>query len=529
MIRAKQKEIIGDLLTSCTDQFWKILVLDNRCRNILASLLTVNELRKFGVTINLSITGKRERVEGVPIVYFIENNKENMEEALKDIHRKLYDNITIIFSSKLSKNNLQWFAEECKKRNLSTNCISRVLDTFLDFQCLEENFFSLERSDMFFRFHGALSSEEDIRSASHTVSEGIYCLLNTLGYDSGLIKCQKDTAGEFVGRSLDSMIQKEKKKTHKNGIDICIIDRSTDLIGPLRHGTAYNAIVKDILEMKDGKVKYIKDNKTQFFDLSNEDWLWEKCSNLHFADATEEISKEFTNYRSEERLATKDDEGEIRAAVFGLSDLLEKKRVISGHLGICEAIMNIMQKRVLSQFFDLEEKIMAVEEDDIISVIKSNEGTEEDRLRLLSMYLLSRGTPAKIKTFENILGERKPILLSIKRIISFLNKAEVDSDEKGLFKNLFSSVKTFMPSNTSLPCTKKAEKLIQDKSQPDTLSLGPQNMKASSLLVFIIGGATYSEWNDIKRNFLKSYKNVFFGSTELLNGETFLSRLEDCS
>lgn len=55
---------------------WKVLVYDDYCKDIMTPLLTVNDLRKQGVTLNLSLGAVRQPISDVPAVYFIQPNAE---------------------------------------------------------------------------------------------------------------------------------------------------------------------------------------------------------------------------------------------------------------------------------------------------------------------------------------------------------------------------------------------------------------------------------------------------------------------
>lgn len=52
---------------------------DDYCQNIILPLVNTKKLRDNGITLHLSISKSRDRVEDVTAVYFVEPTKENIE------------------------------------------------------------------------------------------------------------------------------------------------------------------------------------------------------------------------------------------------------------------------------------------------------------------------------------------------------------------------------------------------------------------------------------------------------------------
>ena len=72
------------------------------------------ELRKCGVTLHLSISQPRDKIAGMPVIYFVESTETNVRYArdlvssmcstiISDLSSNLYDVAYLNFSSPLSK------------------------------------------------------------------------------------------------------------------------------------------------------------------------------------------------------------------------------------------------------------------------------------------------------------------------------------------------------------------------------------------------------------------------------------------
>jgi hypothetical protein len=55
---------------------WKVLVFDNLGRDVISSVMRVNDLRSCGITIHLNLNTTRHTIPDVPVIYLIEPTKE---------------------------------------------------------------------------------------------------------------------------------------------------------------------------------------------------------------------------------------------------------------------------------------------------------------------------------------------------------------------------------------------------------------------------------------------------------------------
>ena len=64
---------------STTDNLWKVLILDTFCRDILAPLFKVGDLRQEGVTLHMMLHSQRDQIPDVPSIYFVSPNSDNIK------------------------------------------------------------------------------------------------------------------------------------------------------------------------------------------------------------------------------------------------------------------------------------------------------------------------------------------------------------------------------------------------------------------------------------------------------------------
>jgi len=70
-------------MTQADRPVWKLLVLDASGQAIISPILKVNDLREQGVTLFLQLKQERERVEEVPVIYFVAPVAESIELILQ--------------------------------------------------------------------------------------------------------------------------------------------------------------------------------------------------------------------------------------------------------------------------------------------------------------------------------------------------------------------------------------------------------------------------------------------------------------
>ena len=94
-VRAKQKAAVLRLLALDDEEAdaatvdWRVLILDAPCRELLAPLLSVNELRTRGVTLHAPLEGERDALDDVAAVYLCRPTEANAARIARDAARGL--------------------------------------------------------------------------------------------------------------------------------------------------------------------------------------------------------------------------------------------------------------------------------------------------------------------------------------------------------------------------------------------------------------------------------------------------------
>lgn len=129
-------------------ELYKVLILDRVCKDIVAPLMRVSELRSQGVTLHLLLESERQPITDVPAVYFVQPTQENIDKIIQDAAASLYDLMYINFATSVPSRLLEQFATGAVKAN-AVGKINKIFDEYLSFVALEATMFSLGLPDCY--------------------------------------------------------------------------------------------------------------------------------------------------------------------------------------------------------------------------------------------------------------------------------------------------------------------------------------------------------------------------------------------
>lgn len=82
---------------------WKVLILDQRSQDILATTLIVQDLRALGVTLHMQLNTDRPPLPDVPAIYFVSPTRDSIKRIGADLEKGLYENFYLNFTSTLPR------------------------------------------------------------------------------------------------------------------------------------------------------------------------------------------------------------------------------------------------------------------------------------------------------------------------------------------------------------------------------------------------------------------------------------------
>ncbi|KAK0912201.1 Vesicle trafficking between the ER and Golgi [Friedmanniomyces endolithicus] len=638
------------ILNAEGEPIWKVLVFDNLGRDVISTVLRVNDLRSLGITIHLNIHQERHPISDVPVVYLLEPTAANMERITQDLQKGLYSPAYINFLSSIPRPLLEDFATQTAQAGTSEQ-IGQVFDQHLNFIVSEPSLFSLGMGNKsYFTMNSAQTSDDDIDANVDKIVGGLHHSNNTLS---------KGGAAEMIAAKLDRKLRDHILNSKDNLFSgnraggasslpssrpvLIIVDRTVDLVPMLSHSWTYQSLIHDVLSMHLNRITVetpVEEGNTgkgsakRSYDLTSSDFFWNKNAPAPFPQVAEDIDAELKRYTDDAAEITKKTGANsiedlqndtsasaqhLKAAITLLPELRERKALLDMHMNIATALLKGIKDRQLDNFFQLEEDIKKQTKVQMLELLADpDKGTQPlDKLRLFIIWFLSTEqevSRADMERFEEALkktGVDATPLTYIRRVREITRMTMISSaptqpqqasastelfrgftsissrltdrfKDAGLganFDTLISGVKNFLPANKDLTLTKITESLMDPQNASTSAlqktegflyfdprsanargtmppsakdarsgaaqsrgieaSFGQRRQGFSEAIVFTVGGGSMDEYGNLQ-DWAKrtngatggaagavSRKRVIYGSTELVNAESFLRELAE--
>ncbi|BFU22478.1 Sec1 family protein [Entamoeba histolytica HM-1:IMSS-B] len=570
MLRLNQNDILNN---NEEELFWKVIIFDQFNSDLLSLQLRVGDVRKYGVTLMLNIKQTRQVLDDVPAIYFVEATKENLDQIIDDMKSRMYLNFTICFSSRISSELLQYFANCCLENKVE-KMIYKIEDLYVNYHVLEPQLFTLSMSNSYQQFNDPQIKEENALKLIDNVTNSLMSICITLK-EIPIIRARNGSLEDVIAKELTqklNLFNTQNPTFFQRGVStrplMLITNRNHDISAGLLHGWNYQALIKEVIEYKMNRVK-INDH-WEDIDITSD--FWNECKNKIIPDVTDVIQNKT------KELITEKEKFQVVANSFGINfdenvevnlneeekkvlqsegmmkygekmtEIRQLKKEIDLHTTIAREIVENIKKREIDLLFSYEDNVMSQIPVDptALNLFIERIQNENDLIRLFYIYLLNSNESnvlQKVLEQKNIPLKALNYMKKLKQTQEYLRLTKEKKKEvgfAGMMSDMFGKVvERLLPSDKNMAVTvlvdtitecKKSELESEYNYYDPKISISNildnrRSIQFKDSIVFVIGGGNYTEYSNIQQYADRNGKRIIYGATELMNGEQLLSQI----
>lgn len=413
-----QRDIIVNTIRSTGGDDWKVLVVDEGSRKLLNNAVKEDDILNHNVTNIEQIEHRRVANPDMDALYILSPLPHIVDCLVADFQKRRYRRGFLVWISVLDPQ------EHAK--------IDRFRDQIADFRVLNINFFPRESHLVTLRdpwsfpvlYHPGCNHL--IRGHLEDLARKIVSLCTSLG-EYPAIRYYKPRAptheasvlcshlARFIQDELDQYAKFNRNfpppSSRPRGV-LFVVDRSMDLCSPLVHEFTYQAMIHDLLPIKDGdKVTYktvinegTPNQEVKEMEIGEHDKIWVDYRHLHMKDVLGRLSEDFAKFRAANSQFADDNTkvtvDTIKDMLAGLSDFQEGKNAYTLHLNMAQECMKYFQERKLIEVSSVEQTLSTGLDEDykkpkniadqLVRLLDDDAIIPPDRLRLIILYIIYR-------------------------------------------------------------------------------------------------------------------------------------------
>ncbi|KFW83402.1 Syntaxin-binding protein 3, partial [Manacus vitellinus] len=551
------------------EEEWKIMLLDDYTTKLLSLCCKMTDLLAEGITVVENVYKNREPVPHMKAIYLITPTKKSVDGLIDDFITKScsrYKAAYVYFTDFCPDNLFNKIKSSCAKS------IRKCKEINISFFPYESQVFILNVPDAFYRCYSpTLEKTKEKDTVMQVMAEQIVTLCATLDENPGVRyksgpSDRASKLAQLVEKNLENYYRTDEKsqikaKTHSQ---LIIIDRAFDPVSTVLHELTFQAMAYDLLPIENDTYKQGSAGKEKEAILEEDDDLWVKMRHKHIADVIEEIPKLL------KEISSKKKEAEGKLSLSALSQLMKRmpqyrkeisKQVV--HLNIAEDCMSKFKSNIerlckteqdLALGTDAEGQKVKDSMRVLLPVLLNKSHESYDKIRAILLYIFStNGTTQENleKLIQNVHIEsdsdmiRNWKYLDVPVISSFAvqqhkySRRDRSSEETFQLSRWTPVIKDVMedaienkldskdwPYSSRCPPTWNGSGAVSARQKPKGSSR-EERKSSARLIIFVIGGVTYSEMR-CAYEVSEAYKSceVVIGSTHILTPKRLLDEVK---
>lgn len=535
----------------------KVLILDSQTVSVVSVVYSQSELLQkevFLVELVDSISMSKESMSHLKAVYFLRPTSENIQYLKRQLAKPRFGEYNLFFSNMLNTTQLHILADSDEHE-----VVQQVQEFFADFVAIDPFHFTLNTPSNYMYMLPAVIDPPNLQNYCDRIVDGLAAIFLAFKRRP-VIRYSRtsDIAKRIAQEASKLMYQQESglfdfRRTEISPL-LLVIDRRDDPVTPLLNQWTYQAMVHELIGIKDNKVdlgnagKFSKDQ--QEVVLSSEQDLFFK-SNMYenFGDIGMSIKRMVDDFqqvaKSNQNIQTIEDMAKF---VDNYPEYRKMQGNVSKHVTLVTEMSKIVEERKLMLVSQTEQELacnggQGAAFEAVTNLLNNESVSDIDRLRLVMLYALryEKESPVQLMQLFNKLASRSPKYKP--GLVQFLLKqAGVDRRTGDLYGN-----RDILNIARNMARGLKGVENVYTQHQPllfqtmESITKGRlrdldypfvgnhfQQGRPQEVVIFIVGGTTYEESRSVAlQNSLNSGTRFILGGSSLLNSKRFLKDLEE--
>ncbi|KIW00775.1 uncharacterized protein PV09_07755 [Verruconis gallopava] len=557
---------VGDSTAGGSSTKMKILLLDADTVSIVSTATTQSALLNHEVFLTDRLDNQaREKMRHLRCLCFVRPSPDSIQFLIDELRDPKYGEYYLYFSNIVKKSALERLAEADDHE-----VVRAVQEHFADYLVINPDLMSL---NLTFPQRRIWSNSPDMWNTDslQRTTEGIIALLLSLK-KKPLIRYARNSllAKKLATEVRYQMTQEDQlfdfRKTDTPPI-LLILDRRDDPVTPLLTQWTYQAMVHELLGIRNGRVDLsdVPDIRPELKEIvlqQDQDPFFKKNMYLNFGDLGQN-AKEYVEQYAAKRQGNSQMESiaDMKRFIEEYPEFRKLSSNVTKHITLVGELSRRVGQDNLLDVSELEQSIACNDNHShdlrqLQILIRNPNVSATNKLRLIAIYALryskstNNNTPALMELLAATTTLPKNRIDIVTKLLDYHNSLQAvpQAGGPGGLPDLFQSGSFFSGArdrlsrglkgveNVYTQHSPRLEAILQDlinrrlkDSMFPFLEGGGQTRdKPQDIIVFIVGGATYEEARVVAQiNASSPGVRVVLGGTTIHNSESFLEEVED--
>ncbi|KVH87655.1 Sec1-like protein [Cynara cardunculus var. scolymus] len=525
----------------------KVLILDSHTSELLQKEVFLVELVD-------SISMPKESMSHLKAVYFLRPTSENIQHLKRQLAKPRFGEYNLFFSNMLNTTQLHILADSDEHE-----VVQQVQELFADFVAIDPYHFTLNTPSNHMYMLPAVIDPPNLHNYCDRIVDGLAAIFLAFKRRPVIRYSQtSDIAKRIAQEASKLMYQQESglfdfRRTEISPL-LLVIDRRDDPVTPLLNQWTYQAMVHELIGIKDNKVdlgnvgKFSKDQQEVVLS-SEQDAFFKANMYENFGDIGMSIKRMVDDFqqvaKSNQNIQTIEDMAKF---VDNYPEYRKMQGNVSKHVTLVTEMSKIVEERKLMLVSQTEQELacnggQGAAFEAVTNLLNNESVSDIDRLRLVMLYALryEKESPVQLMQLFNKLASQSPKYKP--GLVQFLLKqAGVDRRTGDLYGN-----RDILNIARNMARGLKGVENVYTQHQPllfqtmESIAKGRlrdvdypfvgnhfQQGRPQEVVIFIVGGTTYEESRSVAlQNALHSGIRFILGGSYLLNSKRFLKDLEE--